>query len=82
MLTREDLPKLVRKSLKKLGGEARVVDVAEYIWAKHQKKLLKSGDLYFTWQHDMRLAATKLRRAGKMVPAAESPAGVWQLAAD
>lgn len=79
MITREDLPKIVRKSLKKLGGEAPVVDVAAHIWKKYERKLIKSGDLYYTWQHDIRLAATKLRREGRMVPAAESPAGIWQL---
>jgi len=37
------------------------------------------GDLFYTWQYDMRWAATKLRRDGKLKAATRSPKGTWEL---
>lgn len=78
MLTKADLPKLVRRTLKSLGGEATPVEVARVLWRDHRRDLKKSGDIFYTWQVDIRQAATALRRQGKMVPAADSP-GIWRL---
>jgi hypothetical protein len=43
---------------------AHHVDVAKYIWANHQAELEASGDLFFTWQYDLRWAATNSAERG------------------
>ena len=64
MLKRSDLPQIVLDTVKSLGGEATVVEVAKTIWAKHERDLRASSDLFYTWQYDMRWAAQSLRDRG------------------
>ena len=61
------------------GGAARLVDICRHVWAHHEQELRQSGDLFFTWQYDIRWAATGLRHGGVMKPAADSQHGVWEL---
>lgn len=70
----------VEEALVKLDGSGTPVDVARVIWQIHEQDLRQQGDLFYTWQYDYRWAATKLRHAGRMKPADESPRGVWELA--
>ena len=81
MVKREDLQDLVIAALKAHAGSAGIVQVAEHIWTHHEKELRVSGELFFTWQYDMRWACTRLRER-KIVQAAEvSKRGEWRLAA-
>lgn len=66
MPTRDDLRLWVYEAVAALGGEASVVEVAKEIWDRHEKDLRKSGDLFFTWQYDIRWAAQRLREQGKL----------------
>lgn len=43
-----------------------MLEVAKAIWNKHEGELRSSGDLFGTWQHDMRWAADRLRKAGRL----------------
>jgi hypothetical protein len=70
----------VYEALTKHGGEARIVDVAKHIWVHHESDLRASGDLYYTWQYDMRWAAKRLRDEGKIASPEGSPRGIWALA--
>lgn len=70
----------VEEALRAHRGRARIVEVAKYIWCHHEADLRAAGDEFYTWQYDMRWAATHLRQTGKMLPANESPQGVWELA--
>lgn len=79
MVTRQDLLDWVPEALRKLGGKARVADVARQIWADHRKELEESGDLFFTWQYDMRWAAQKLRKKGVLAPQSETKGRAWVL---
>ena len=47
--------------------------------AHYEEELKHSGDLLYTWQYDIRWAATELRKTGFMIEATESPRGLWQL---
>ena len=79
MTSRTDLQNWVVAALKSRGGAASIVEVARHIWANHEAELKVSGDLFFTWQYDMRCACTKLREK-KIVQAAEvSERGEWRL---
>lgn len=44
------------------AGSASIVQVAEHIWAHHENELRGSGELFYTWQYDMRWACTRLRK--------------------
>jgi hypothetical protein len=67
------------EALKAHGGRARLLDVSKYVWNHREKELRASGDLFYTWQYDVRWAATKLRQAGKMRAAEQSETGIWEL---
>jgi hypothetical protein len=57
---------LVLEAVHGRGGEASVLEVAKDIWTARARDLEASGDLFFTWQYDMRWAADRLRKAGKL----------------
>ena len=78
-MTKDHLPELLIDCLKELGGEATIVQVCKCFWRHYEDELKHSGDLLYTWQYDIRWAATELRKAGKMIDANESPRGLWQL---
>lgn len=81
MIKREYLQDWVIAALKAHDGSAGIVQVAQYIWTYHEKELRASGDLFFTWQYDMRWACTRLRER-KIVQTAEvSRRGEWRLVA-
>lgn len=64
MATRDDLTEWVEEALRSLGGEGFPIDVAKEVWRLHEDDLRESGDLFYTWQYDLRWAATKLRQTG------------------
>ena len=80
MSNREDLQDWVFEALTDLNGTGRIVDVAKHIWKHHENDLKSSGDMFYTWQYDMRWAATKLRESKKILPAEKSQKGEWKLA--
>ena len=77
MTDRQDLREWVLSALISLGGEAQVVDVAKHIWQHHEAELRRAGDLFFTWQYDMRWAAKRLRDEGRLAAAEAYPRGTW-----
>lgn len=79
MATRDDLQDWVYQALENLGGTGRIVDVAKHIWENRSQELQASGDMFYTWQYDMRWAATKLRKSKKILPAEKSKKGEWRL---
>jgi hypothetical protein len=79
MATKQDLQDWVAEALSALGGSATLVDVAKKIWVVNEPELRLSGDLFYTWQYDMRWAANILRKKGVMKPVELSPSGVWEL---
>ena len=79
MASREDLQDWVVEALKSIGGTGTIVEVAKHIWDNHNSDLKESGDLFYTWQYDMRWAATKLRNSNKILPAEVSQKGEWRL---
>ena len=79
MATKHDVTDWVVASLVRLGGSAPLTVVARDIWKHHESDLRSSGDLFYTWQYDMRWSASMLRRKGVMKASEVSPHGVWQL---
>jgi hypothetical protein len=78
MATKQDLQDWVMQALTKMGGRGTPTGVAKEIWRSKETELRASGDLFYTWQYDMRWAANRLRRSGKMKPVTTSPKGWWE----
>lgn len=51
-------------TVRELGGRGTVTDVCRVIWRRHEPELRASGDLFYTWQYDVRWAAQRLRNEG------------------
>jgi hypothetical protein len=79
MASREDLQDWVTAALKELGGRASIANIARQIWTSHEMELRSSGELFYTWQYDMRWACTKLRALGRIRSADTSKRGEWVL---
>jgi hypothetical protein len=80
MATKHDLKEWVVEALTAHRGSAHHIEVAKHIWANHRADLEASGDLFYTWQYDVRWAADDLRREGKLMPKPKGDKGPWQLA--
>jgi hypothetical protein len=63
---REVLCNWVIQALTEFGGSAHIVPICKHIWAHHEQELRKSGDLFFTWQYDVRWAGQQLRDNGTL----------------
>lgn len=79
MASRLELQDWVIEALKANGGSGTIVQVAKHIWSNHEHELKASGDLFFTWQYDMRWACTRLRERKIVQPAEISDRGEWKL---
>jgi hypothetical protein len=79
-MVKSDLDGEVLAALKAEGGSAGIVALCRRVWETRETDLQNSGELFFTWQYDIRWAANRLRRSGKLKPVSESPRGVWELA--
>lgn len=77
--TREDLQSWLIEALRASGGQASIVDVCKFVWEAHELDLRESGDLFYTWQYDIRWAAQVLRDAGRLKGTSQRPRGVWEL---
>ncbi len=67
MAKKSDLQDWILNALKDLGGEGNVAAIARHIWEHHESDLRASGDLFFTWQYDMRWQGQSLQKAGKLL---------------
>lgn len=66
MASRDVLKSWLLEALAELGGSATVLEVCEKVWARHEAELRAAGPLFYSWQYDIRWAATKLRKEGKL----------------
>ena len=82
MYTRDHLKVWVYEAIQHHGGEARLLDVAKYIWHNHERELQDSGDLFFKWQYDMRWAANVLRHENKLLRPKDTKRGYWAIKPD
>ena len=80
MLTKQDLPRLVLEALKQLEGSGTVVEVAREVWQRNEPQLRASGDLFYTWQYDIRWAAQQLRDEGQLARRIAARTSRWVLA--
>ncbi|GAA0843655.1 hypothetical protein GCM10008915_45260 [Bifidobacterium pullorum subsp. gallinarum] len=78
-MTRNKLIELVVEALKANGGKSTIVQVSKFIWDHYEQDLRESGDVFYTWQYEIRWAAKKLRDKGIMKSVELSKKGIWEL---
>ena len=61
-----DLCIWIVEALEANKGAARIPEIAKHIWENHEDHLKDSGDLFYTWQYDMRWAGKKLVDQGRL----------------
>jgi len=79
MANKKNLKDWLVEALKKNNGNLTTVKASKYVWEHYENALKKSGDLFYTWQYDLRWAATELRKSTIMQQADISPRGIWEL---
>jgi hypothetical protein len=79
VVSREVLTDWVVDALRAQGGASNVKGVAKYIWDHHEQELRDSGDLFYTWQYDVRWAAQKLRKRGRIRAVNDRKNLPWEL---
>jgi hypothetical protein len=80
MITRDVLMDWILEALRTLDGQGSVLDVSKQIWKRHEHDLRSAGDLFYTWQYDIRWAAKRLRDLGKLKPVNDQRGLPWTLA--
>lgn len=76
---RHILSEWVLNALIALRGQATIKDVHKHIWKHHQKEIESSEDLFYNWQYEVRWAASKLRKDGRMKTSKDTQRGKWEL---
>jgi hypothetical protein len=66
IISKKDLQDIVKETLIILNGKSNITEISKYIWKKYNYKLLISGDIFYTWQYDIRWVGTELRKLGIM----------------
>jgi len=79
MSNRNEVQDWVIAALMSYAGRASLIDVAEYVWINYRSEIDSSRNLLYTWQYEVRWAASTLRKRGIIKPASVSPKGVWEL---
>lgn len=80
MVTRDVLQDWLESALRELGGSGKIVEICKVVWKNHGAELEGSGDLFYTWQYDIRWAANRLRDKKIMKSVAASRKRIWELA--
>jgi len=87
-MKRKDLPDILYDIIDKLGGRAQMMDIFKSFWAKYKHELKETDDMFYTWNYDIRWAATQLRKEKRMKQAETrentygnpvSPKGIWEI---
>ena len=79
MTARELLAQWVTEALEAHGGGGSPASVAKYIWDHHEAELRARGELFYTWQYEMRWAAQKLRDRGVLKSVRDRRTLTWEL---
>ena len=80
MATKHDLVDWLHEALQVLGGAGTIPNLCRQVWENHESDLKASGDLFYTWQYDIRWAAYQLRQSGTMKSDKKSRKGIRELA--
>lgn len=76
----EVLKPWIVEALQSAGREMSILEVAKFVWERHEEELRDAGDLFFSWQYDLRWAAQVLRDEGVLRAKDGKRSGGWELA--
>ena len=79
MILNLNLKEWLIEALNHYGGKASIVQVCKHIWDNHKKELENSGDLFYTWQYDIRWTAQNLRDKGKLRNITKNKKSYWEI---
>jgi hypothetical protein len=71
----------VLQALRDLGGTGTALEVSRGVWRDHEDDLKGMGDLFYSWQYDIRWAAMRLRKEGQLAQTAAKSHEPWMLTA-
>ena len=87
-IEKKDLPKILYSILTDLGGSANMLTVFKEFYRVYGPQIKEDNPLFYTWNYDIRWAATTLRKQGIMAPAKKNEnshgeditaKGIWAL---
>ena len=61
------------------GGNGKIVDICKIVWEKHEMDLRNMGDLFYSWQYDIRWAASELKKQGRLKHEKIGHKNIWIL---
>jgi hypothetical protein len=76
---KHDFKAWVADALRELGGSATLSQLNKTVWQRRGSAFVMDDELAYSWQYETKRAAEQLRKEGVVVPANESPRGVWSL---
>jgi hypothetical protein len=79
LIRKQDMALLVCDALESRGGKGTIVEVATFIWENYKDELEASGEIFYTWQYDMRWARHRLSEKGKLITKSRGRESVWVL---
>ena len=77
---KDDLQQWILDALEELKGRGTVLQISTWVWQRHEAQLRSAGSIFYTWQYDLRWAATKLRHKNRLSPVKQP--GIYELAAN
>lgn len=77
MSTKEDLKRYILEALDELNGSASIINISKVVWRRHQGDLYNGGNIFYTWNYDLRWAAHQLQKENRLNTLARR--GVWSL---
>ncbi|MDR3045264.1 MAG: hypothetical protein LBU75_13530 [Desulfovibrio sp.] len=80
MANKNDLQTWLLDALDRNDGKGTIPQLCKLVWEMHRDELEQSGELFYTWQYDIRWAAQELRNQGILKDTKLLPKGVWALA--
>ncbi len=78
-MRKEELPDYLFKTIEYMGGKGNIVEICRCFWSLYEGDIKPSEDLFYTWQYDIRWAATELRKTNRMKGVDISPRGIWEI---
>ena len=79
MITKTILGQLIIEALESNSGAASIVKICQYIWQNYESDLRDSGNLFYTWQYDLRWASQRLCKEGIIEKLPQGRMSIWKL---
>ena len=63
-IDRNTMTEWVIGAVKELGGSGTILEISKEVWKTHGKEIKEAGDIFYTWQYELRWAGDILRKEG------------------